>query len=57
MVRLRGANWYAGCIFHSADLRVVTNVHETATWWSVKVKMVPVVFLHDPCPSLPKALE
>ena len=23
---------------HSADLRVVTNVHETATWWSVKVR-------------------
>ena len=36
--RLRGANWYAGHIFHSADLRVVTNVHETATWWSVKVR-------------------
>ena len=38
MIRLRGANWYAGCIFHSADLRVVTNVHETATWWSVMVR-------------------
>ena len=33
-----GSNWYAGCIFHSADLRVVTNVHETSTWWSAKVK-------------------